>query len=245
MKTPTLDELVLLPEPLALQRHFDGKNYFVFRFLLILVPLICISGIAESAERHKPYGLAIYISNIVFSIALFFLRNRDVFTRNFRQILLVYLFIQIIVLKFATAPLGEGDMSPFFAPILLLLVFRLRLAEHVMLFVSWWAAAVFPLSWLGVQQHAPPADEGGVIGVSIVSLVCLFTAAGLTQLSRRRFLAVWRKEHSRHRERLRMREEIEYARRIQLSMLPQKAPEVEWLGPAAAPPPGAEGGGGY
>jgi serine phosphatase RsbU (regulator of sigma subunit) len=245
MKAPTLDELVLLPEPLALQRHFDAKNYRAFRFLLVLVPILCIAGIAESAQRHNPSGV-VYIADILLSAVLFFLRGRGVFAKNFRQILLVYLFLQILVLKFATAPLGDGNMGPFFPVVFLLLVFRLRLAEHVMLFVSYWAAAIFPLSWLGVQQQSTaPPDQGGVIGISIVSLVCLVAAAGFTQLSRRRFLAVWRRESSRHRERLRMREEIEYARKIQLSMLPQGGPEVDWLDFAAASLPATEVGGDY
>jgi serine phosphatase RsbU (regulator of sigma subunit) len=242
MKAPTLDELVLLPEPLALQRHFDAKNYRAFRYLLILVTFFCISGIATSAKRHDPYGLTIYIADIVLCAVLFVLRYQEIFIRNFRQILLVYLFVQIVVLKYATAPLGEGDVGPFIAVAFLLLIFRLRLAEHVMLFAAFWAAAVFPLSWLGVQQKVV---EGGVIGVSVVSLVCLAAAVGFTQLDRRRFLAVWRKEHSRYRERLRMREEIEYARKIQLSMLPQGGPEVDWLDLAAASLPATEVGGDY
>jgi len=242
MKAPTLDELVLLPEPLALQRHFDSKNYRVFRYLLILVVILSISGIAASAERRDPYGLTIYIADILLCAVLFFLRRQEVFVRNFRQILLVYLFVQIVVLKYATAPLGRGDFGPFIAVAFVLLIFRLRLSEHLMLFAAFWAAAVFPLSWLGVQQKVV---EGGVIGVSVVAIVCLFAAAGFTQLDRRRFLAVWRKEHFRNRERLRMREEIEYARKIQLSMLPQGGPEVDWLDLAAASLPATEVGGDY
>jgi sigma-B regulation protein RsbU (phosphoserine phosphatase) len=42
-----------------------------------------------------------------------------------------------------------------------------------------------------------------------------------------------------------MREEIEYARKIQLSMLPQGAPEVSWLDLAAASLPATEVGGDY
>jgi Stage II sporulation protein E (SpoIIE) len=247
MKTPTLDELVLLPEPLALQRHFDHKNARVFRILLIVVPLFCLSGIANSGRHGDPYGLTIYIADFLLSGVLFFLRNRSLVTKNLRPILLVYLFVQILVLKFATVPLGEGDFGPFYAVVFLLLVFRLRLAEHVMLFVSLWAAAIFPLSWLGVHPKPAPPDEveGGVIAISIVTMVFLLAAAGFTQVSRRRFLVVWRRESSRHRERLRMREEIDYARKIQLSMLPQKAPEVEWLDLAAASLPATEVGGDY
>src|SRR5918999_4477983 len=207
MKAPTFDELVLLPEPLAIQRHFDARNYRAFRFVLVLVTILCLAGIAQAVESSNSLAGAIYALDIIAGAILFGLRRQEFFTRNFRQILLVYLFVQILVLKFTAAPLNEGEKGPFIAVAFLLLVFRLRLAEHVMLFVSFWAAAVFPLSWLGVRRAATePADPGGVIAVSIVSLVCLLAAAGFTQLTRRRFLAVWRREHSRHRERLRMRE---------------------------------------
>src|SRR6185295_3531134 len=245
MKAPILDELVLLPEPLALQRHFDSRNYRGFRYLLILVAILSIAGIAKSAKAHNPYGLAIYITDFVLGVVLFVLRNRDVFIRNFRQILLVYLFFQIVVLKFATAPLGAGNIGPFVMAAFGLLLFRLRLSEHLMLFAAFWVAAVFPLSWLGVQPRGEPANQDAVIGVSVVIVIFLFAAAGFTQLNRRRFLAIWRKEYSRNRERLRMREEIEYARKIQLSMLPQRAPELEWLEMAAASLPATEVGGDY
>ena len=37
MKPPSIDELVLLPEPLALQRHFDARNYRFFRWILVVI----------------------------------------------------------------------------------------------------------------------------------------------------------------------------------------------------------------
>ncbi len=76
-------------------------------------------------------------------------------------------------------------------------------------------------------------------------MICLVTAMGITQLDRKRFLNVWRREYSRARERLRMREEIDYARKIQLSMLPQTAPQLSWIDLAAASLPATEVGGDY
>ncbi len=243
MKAPTLDELVLLPEPLALQRQFDAKNYRVFRWLVALVMLLSLIGIGTSADAGDSFGVVIYIADILLGVAVIVFRGREPFARNFRQILLIYLLLQILVLKFATAQAG-GEAEIFIPLVFFLLVFRLRFAEHVLLLGSYWAAAVFPLAWIGAQQSAP-ADQAGMIPVSIATAICLAAAAGLSQLERRRFLAVWRREHSRQRERLRMREEIDYARKIQLSMLPQKAPEVDWLDLAAASLPATEVGGDY
>jgi hypothetical protein len=247
MKAPTSDELVLLPEPLALQRHFDARNYRVFRWLVIAVVLLSLAGIAGMGEKGHAFGLILFTANVLFCAVLFVLRDREVFARNFRQILLVFLFVQILVLKLTTVYMDSGDeIAPFIMVALLLLAFRLRLAEHFMLYTTFWGAAVFPLAWVGVVRPASEAaDMGGVIAISVNAPIWLAVSVGLTQLDRRRFLSGWRRDHVRHRERLRMREEIEYARKIQLSMLPQGAPEVDWLDLAAASLPATEVGGDY
>jgi serine phosphatase RsbU (regulator of sigma subunit) len=243
MKAPTLDELVLSPEPLALQRHFDARNYRVFRWLMVLVFLLSLAGIGASADRHDGSGLAIYILDALAGVALFILRDRDVFVRNFRQILLIYLFSQLLVLKFATSSMHD-EYVLFILAGFLLLAFRLRASEHLMLLAAFWVTAVFPLGWVGVRR-ASPVDQDGLVAVSIMAVICLVTALGVTQLDRKRFLAIWRKEHARHRERLRMREEIDYARKIQLSMLPQTGPQLDWMDLAAASLPATEVGGDY
>jgi stage II sporulation SpoE-like protein len=242
MKAPTLDELVLLPEPLALQRHFDAKNYRVFRWLQFLVLLLSLVGVGTAIQAHNGFGAAVFLLNTLLSVVLFALRRREVFTRNFRQILLVYLFVQILALKVASAQ-DAGELGPFIAVAYVLLLFRMRFYEHLTLYAWFWVAAVFPLAWVGVRQAAP--EQGMIIGVSVNALSGLALAVGLSQLERKRFLGVWRKEYNRNRERLRMREEIEYARKIQLSMLPQGPPEVGWLDLAAASLPATEVGGDY
>ena len=245
MKAPTLDELVLLPEPLALHRHFDARNYRVFRWLSILAVMLSLAGIGVSTDLHDPFGIALYAANALLGIALFVLRDREIFARNFRQILLVYLFVQIVALKFTTAHIQDGEHLPFILVGFLLLAFRLRVAEHLMLFAAFWGTAVFPLAWVGLRRVSVPADQDALVAITVMSLICLLTGVGVTQLDRKRFLAGWRKEHSRHRERLRMREEIDYARKIQLSMLPQGAPQLDWMDLAAASLPATEVGGDY
>src|ERR1700759_2494492 len=108
MKAPTLDELVLSPEPLAIQRHFDARNYRVFRWLMVVVFFCPPPGIGVATDRHDGLGLAVYILDAVAGVAIFILRGRDAFARNFRQILLVYLFSQLLVLKLASYHAREG-----------------------------------------------------------------------------------------------------------------------------------------
>jgi len=71
MNAPTFDELVLLPEPLALHRHFDARNYRLFRWLLVLVTALSLGGIASSTSGHDAYGITLYAVNILLGAALF------------------------------------------------------------------------------------------------------------------------------------------------------------------------------
>ncbi|HSS47368.1 MAG TPA: PP2C family protein-serine/threonine phosphatase, partial [Thermoanaerobaculia bacterium] len=244
MKAPTLDELVTLPEPLALHRQLDAVNYRTFRWLLVVVALCTLGGIAASADLHDTWGLVLYPLDLLLCVAFFVLRDREVFTRNFRQTLLIFLCVEILVLKYAASHSSDAATPLFIMTAFLLLAFRLRVVEHVMLYGFAWVVAVFPLSWVGLGRPVSFADND-TEAISIVFGICLAVTLALTQVHRRRFLAVWRKESSRHRERLRMREEIEYARKIQLSMLPQGAPEIDWLDLAAASLPATEVGGDY
>ncbi|HEX6900904.1 MAG TPA: PP2C family protein-serine/threonine phosphatase [Thermoanaerobaculia bacterium] len=247
MKAPTLDELVLLPEPLALQRHFDAKNYRVFRWLLVLLMLISLGGLAGVAKAGNSLGIIFLGGNVFYCAALFVLRDREVFARNFRQILLTWLLVEILILKVGSAPAGPEHQVPFILLAFALIVFRLRFTEHLLLFAALLAIGLFPLEWMGLtaRQASPENVEGMAIGLTVVVLFCLIIAAVLSRLERKKFLNIWRREHSRQRERLRMREEIEYARKIQLSMLPQGAPDLDWIDLAAASLPATEVGGDY
>lgn len=245
MKAPSLDELITVPEPLALHRQLDASNYRTFRWLLVVVALCSLAGIGASVDFRDVWGLILYPLNLLFCAALFVLRDRDAFFRNFRQILLGFLCVEILVLKYVAGHSTEAVTPIFIMTSFLLLAFRLRVVEHIMLYGFLWLVGVFPLSWVGVALPAKPPVDTDIIPFTAVFSSCLVVTLALTQIHRRRFLAVWRRESSRQRERLRMREEIEYARKIQLSMLPQGAPEIDWLDLAAASLPATEVGGDY
>lgn len=244
MKAPSTDELVLLPEPLALQRHFDARNYRYFRWILAAVVVMSIVGVAHSASRRHYAVLGLYLVSLVATVLLILLRRERFYTTYFRQILLGFLFLELIVLK-ATS-LGAEDPVTTFIPFTFLLIgFRLRLSEHLMTYITLWVTALLPLSAAGLPSAEVFPDGEDLGAITTVCLLCLVLSVVLTQMEKRRFLGVWRTEHARNRDRLRMREEIEYARKIQLSMLPQLPPDIGWVELAAASLPATEVGGDY
>ncbi len=248
MKAPAIDELVLLPEPLAIQRHFDARNYRFFRWVLGWNLALLIAAIATTLSRGWFISLGFFLAGLFATMALVALRQTHFFEVYFRQILLSYLFFCVILLKILSLHAGEDGnrIAGFIMAAIVFLAFRLRLSEQLMLYVSLWVAAILPLDAEGWPSGAAFPDTGEVVGLTVTSGICLVVAFLLTQLEKRRFLAVWRREHSRARERERMREEIETARRIQLSMLPQGPPvDLRWLDVAAASLPATEVGGDY
>lgn len=247
MKAPAIDELVLLPEPLAVQRHFDARNYRLFRWLLGLNLILFLPAIGRALNNGWILSTAFYLAGLLVTMALVGARQTQLYETWFRQVLLVYLFSCVILLKIASLPsTGADDRLPgFFLASFAFLVFRLRFTEQLMLYGWIWVAAVLPIDATGHLSTLAFPDLGEIVGLSTIIGICLLIAFVLTQIERRRFLVVWRREHSRSRERERMREEIDTARRIQLSMLPQGAPNLRWLDVAAASLPATEVGGDY
>ncbi len=255
MKEPSIDELVQLPEAVALQRHFDARNLSRLRWLLLLVAAMALVGLAVAAAgRISATRVVFYLANLVAVGGFVAVYRERFFERYFRQILVAYFFVQMSLPELwflPSVPVEVSRLGILFP--LVLLAFRLRLLEYIVLYGAYWAAEIL----LRVALHAPAATAvaGGTVAgqvesteaivVSTALAALLMGAASLTHLERRRFLAVWRREHSRSRERLRMREEIEYARKIQLSMLPQAPPDIAWLDLSAASLPATEVGGDY
>src|SRR6185436_14274652 len=99
MKSPAIDELVLLPETLAVQRHFDARNYRFFRWLLGCNLVLLIAAIAASLSRGWFISLGFFLAGLFATMALVALRQTNFFEIYFRQILLAYLFLCIILLK--------------------------------------------------------------------------------------------------------------------------------------------------
>jgi serine phosphatase RsbU (regulator of sigma subunit) len=243
MKAPSIDELVQLPEPIALQRHFDARNYRMLRWLLVFAIFLTIPGTVEAFTTRRYAVAALVLANLLVIVALIFVRRERFYFTWFRQILLGFFFLEMVVGK--AASLGGEALPLFITLAFALMAFRLRLIEHLMIYGTLWVVAVLPLDKSGLPSASALPDGGTVAGLTVCTILSAVLAMVLSQVEKRRFLQVWRTEYGRSRERLRMREEIEYARKIQLSMLPQLPPDIGWVELAAASLPATEVGGDY
>lgn len=246
MKAISLDDLVLLPERAALARHFDARNWRVIRWLLPFLFLMSMISLVAVISAGMLWGIAFYGINLALTLGMFAARKEEWFARHFRRILIAYLLFQFLLWKnwVVRASPSEDAASGFLVFLAFLIVFlRLRASELLLLYGTLGA-----LSYLRIDPSAPPLSwfRGVFEPEETIPTVAAFAVALVwTRAEKRRFLDSFRRESIRSRERLRMREEIDYARRIQLSMLPQRPPPVSWLEVAAVSLPATEVGGDY
>jgi hypothetical protein len=171
-------------------------------------------------------------------------RGSPAVVRNIRQIAAAVLISHLVLIQIFHGAATGGIGFWFFVFPMLAVRFRLALGETVALYASLYAVVAVRLVGESLITRQSPA----FLSLALFALLFILCFAVSWVLSRRqelRFLDRWRSESARHRDRLRMKRELEYAREIQLSMLPREAPSLDWLDIAALSLPATEVGGDY
>jgi len=238
-----MDDLVLLDEREAVHKHFDLKNYVVLNRSLALFGLFAAVGLIAGVVDRAPLRGALALVGLLLVVAFFAFSEADLFARHFRHLSILFLLLELLLLVVSVRDSHAAVVLAGFAFPLALLVLRLRVSEYLLLAVAFWIATALCLYRQMPASGQLPLRTFVTASVWIAAMVA--AAAGLAARQRQAFLLDWRREHSRSRERLRMREEIDYARRIQVAMLPQAPPDLPWIELAAFSLPATEVGGDY
>jgi hypothetical protein len=159
------------------------------------------------------------------------------FWRYFRIFALLYPIVATLLL--VSTFWGESLSPLIFMMPFVILPLRLGAADR------WLVHLGFIVVGVGDLWSVGELSGGGVVGILVLNGILLGLGLLLSRRSRRRFLGAWRRARERHREERRMRQELEYAREVQLSMLPQEAPALPWLEMARLSLPATEVGGDY
>lgn len=238
------DDALLVGERTALNAFFDVANGRRLAFMLwLLAAIVAIYSVVMFASGAPVRGAAAGLTTIA-DLLLLRYRNRPAVARNIRQTVAAVLIAHLVVLQFFHGNAAGGIGFWFVVFPLIATRFRLASGETVALFGSLYAVVAVRLVGESLAtRQAPP-----FLSLVLYALVFIVGFAVSWALSRRlesKFLFRWRAEADRHRDRLRMKQELEYAREIQLSMLPREAPHVDWLDVAALSLPATEVGGDY
>lgn len=238
------DDELLAGERAALNTFFDVANarrlghllWFLASTASIYALVMFVSG---GLTRGAVAGLVAIADLLVLRY-----RERPGISRNVRQtaagVLIGHLLVFQLFHGSATGGIGFWFVIfPFLA-----VRFRLASGETVALFGSLYAVVAVRLVGESLLTRQSPPFLSLVL-FALLYVIFFLISLGFSKRLEGRFLTRWRSESDRQRDRLRMKQELEYAREIQLSMLPRQAPHVDWLDVAALSLPATEVGGDY
>ncbi len=253
--SPSLDarlaDLLDLPEDEAVLRHFDARNYRWLSFYAYGFSIIAVLAALWYLAQAQYLRIAVSALNLVLARAVFALEEREFLRRNFRHFLTAFLILQLALLAgYHPSPTVGLSWLAFLAPVLLV-PFRFRPARAVSLFVMTWVLcsandlSVYLRALTGGEASGDDTLPMRLGLASVVTVFCATISVATTSRDANSFLANFKVESSRHRDRNRMREELDYARQIQLQMLPRHDPRVTGLDISALCLPATEVGGDY
>ncbi len=244
MSVPRIQELIRLPEALAVKQYLDGGNFNVLKQMLLAWGTVITIGVVVLLSEGHYRQTGLWSFALLATLAIYVTRGTHFLQDNLRPILGIYL--SILLLIFARTLEEPGAVYAFAGFLFpsLLLAFRLRWYEYLALLSIFYAAA----AWVVTTSELAPQTSTRV-GMLIAALAWSCVIFGLGQrLTRRRvesFVREWRSELLREKEQSRMRDELDSAREMQLSMLPRQDPDLGWLDFSAVSLPASEVGGDY
>lgn len=241
---PLMDQLLRLSESEALKEHVDARNCRTLFRGLLLCAMIALGVAIALAFQMRYTDLVVPVFNLLIIRLLFLLKERELFTQHFNGFLVSFVITQSLLWRAMFFDLDPFWHPAHFAAPIFLSFFRLSPGS-----ISVPLAAVYSVSvgrnLVDTLITGAELNYGFIIVQSALTLAVYSAVSQATSKQRSLFLVDWRRERHRRRERLRMQEELDDARKIQLSMLPRSEPDVPWLDTAGLSIPASEVGGDY
>ena len=244
MSRPTLEDLIRLPKGTAVQAYFDGENTAILRRLLVVLAAGAVVGVIGFLGSSQYMRAGLWFVGLLVILSVFLGRSSRFCQRNARVILMAVLVVIMLVIALS---FDEPDPSFAFAGFVfpvLLIPFRMRTREYIALAMVFSAAAAWFIFGAGMVEGT--GERIGILLTQVsVSAIAVAVSSRISRSKRERFLVAWRRDLARETESTRMRGELHDAREIQLSMLPKKAPDLNWLDYSSISLPASEVGGDF
>ena len=237
----SLDDVARTTDDAAVRARFDASTLTALRF----VAIVCLPvGFGHFVEAGSVFRLFLGGSSFLLAAAvLFAIRQRYRARIRPRPLAMAFVIVETGLIVLQNALAGNETVAVFgtVAP-LIILGYRLLPAEQVLTHLS--LAATYttivlmnPIPRAGLDQLLTPPllTNASALAVSLF----------ISRRIRKRVVNEWSERRTSAREQIRMRDELRYARELQLSMLPEHAPQLGWADIASISIPATEVGGDY
>jgi serine phosphatase RsbU (regulator of sigma subunit) len=253
--TWSIDDVARTSDEAVVRRRFADRNRLWLTLLLMLFAFVSFLKVVTNHRSNLPMDILLGTGSFaVAAFGLFFIRYAREQLRgttltwrvggwlraHFSAVTLGYLAMQFAVLLAFTRR-SENWLAWLFIFPCLMLGFRMLVTELVLLHGYLTAASVLMTLIGDARTELLPV----YIGIAVSNGAALTIELYLSRRMRRDVIGEWTSRRAQAREQVRMRDELRYARELQLSMLPESAPKLEWADISSASIPASEVGGDY
>lgn len=258
--TWSIDEVVRTSDDAAVRRRFSQRNRVWLTFLAIFFALVALAQLlsTEASDRTAADIVIAVANGLWVAFALFLLRYAAREERDPKQsgatwragawirdhinaAALTFIAVQY-ALNLAFARRQDWISWLFLYPIFML-GFRMLTAELVLLHAYLLGGAFVMAAGLGGGRHH--TEVPFYVSFLVANGMALAIELFFSRRMRKEVVGEWTARRSQAREQLRMRDELRYARELQLSMLPECAPQLDWADVCSVSIPATEVGGDY
>jgi hypothetical protein len=262
MDRPTLDQLAQITEPQMVRRRFDEQNLvwgFVISWVLALSSFMLIPFSFAAKEQRLAHVVAAICDAAltVFMIAamteLRRARRREnwephAYARLVRRNLSGWLILVVLV-KFAVLiyfALNDNGGWIAWGVIVPTATIALRLLPPQRIVLNTMMLAIVTAAVLAAPAGKKPKNYRGIFtALATVNITCFVGGAITSRGVKKNAIEEGVQRRSEAREQLCIRDELRFAREVQISMLPEAPPQLLWADVAGVSLPATEVGGDY
>lgn len=253
----TIDEVARTTDEDFVRRRFEQRNRVWLIVLLSCFTFVAFIELVANDRQQTPLGVGISSLNLALcAFGLFFMRyaskpelpGRELTSRvgawlrkRTNAVVLAYVAIQY-VLAIAFAQRGDQWMGWVITMPLFMLGFRMAATELALLHCVLLGGG---LLMIFIAPPPAPAFVPMIISPIVINLIALSVELFMSRRMRATVLDEWTSRRTQARDQIRMRDELRYARELQLSMLPECAPTLPWADICSISLPATEVGGDY
>ena len=248
----SLDDIARTTDEMVVRQRFDRRNRFWLQILLGVFGFIALIGITTQQRRHLPIDVLIETANLAL-VAFGFFAARHSYRGERASLIGRWLrnhvtasVITFVIVQYAILLTVSRNAEGWIAWIMVvpwsIVVLRMNVAEHVLLHAVLLAGGVFMAA---VHPFKKADAVGFYIAIAVNNAIPLAIELIASYRWRRQLRREWGERRTSAREQIRMRDELRYARELQMSMLPECAPALGWADLCAISIPATEVGGDY
>ncbi|HEX7706023.1 MAG TPA: PP2C family protein-serine/threonine phosphatase [Thermoanaerobaculia bacterium] len=249
-----IDDVARTSDEEAVRRRFDLRNLRWLLVLLLFFGLMSVILLGSNSARRTSFDLILAFTSLILILAgLLLVRDalrggsdkpgfwraghwiRDHVTATILAYLPLQHALLLIFSRRGDDWVGWAATIPLF-----LIPLRMRVPELLLLHGLLYASVI-----IMVFFGSGVSILGGLVGAAVTNGIALSTELFLSRRMRREVIGDWSGRRSQALEQIRMRDELQYARELQLSMLPECAPRLEWIDICSICIPATEVGGDY